>query len=251
MTRALPTHPDPGDSPAGRSAPVDRLALLARAQAAFADVASTADPEAPVPGCGEWRVADVVLHLARVHWWAAGMAVGVVLRTENPDRPRDAESLDRIYRWAARHLHATLAETGPDSPALTLDGRGVAAYWWRRQLHETLIHLDDVATAAGTPAPTFATEVWADTVDEVVSVLGPARQARGAAALITSPVEIVATDTGDRWVVGDGDAGATVRGTSRDVALLLWNRIDLSSPGLEVSGDPSAVDALLEAGLTS
>lgn len=49
----------------------DPLELLADLQREFAATIGDVDPAAPVSWCGEWRVVDLVEHLAGVHHWAA------------------------------------------------------------------------------------------------------------------------------------------------------------------------------------
>ncbi|BDZ43197.1 hypothetical protein GCM10025865_24960 [Paraoerskovia sediminicola] len=235
--------------------PLDRLSELARVQEAFADLAARTDPEAPVRFCGDWRVADLVLHLAGVHWWAAGMAVGVVLGGDDPARPRDTQDLDRVYRWAARHLHATLTELPADSRALTLDGRGTASFWHTRQLHETLIHLEDLRSAAhpGGDGTDVQAQVWADAVDEVVDVLHPRQLRLGRATAPTRTVRLVADDVSRTWVLGPGTSSpevATVTGPARALALLLWRRGTPSDFDVRTDGDPEALADVLGQPLT-
>lgn len=251
MTRPFPAHSSddvPTDTSGGR---LEHLAELASVQSAFVRALPTIDPEAPIATCAPWAVADLALHLTRVYWGAAGMAVGVVLRAPEPDRPRDPETLERVVRWAARHVHETLVEAGPDGPALTLDGRGKAGYWRRRLLHETLVHLTDLESAGARVQLPSAPAVWADGVAEVVDVVGPGRVHRGLVGKITAPVLLVATDVPARWRLGPspGDP-VVVRGTARQLDMLLWNRTPPNSPRLQISGDTAAVAHLVSVGLT-
>ena len=50
------------------------------------------------------------------------------------------------------------------------------SFWHRRQLHETLIHLWDLRTAGGLDL-VVEPMLWADTVDEALTVMHP-RQVR-------------------------------------------------------------------------
>ncbi|ROS73653.1 maleylpyruvate isomerase N-terminal domain-containing protein [Cellulomonas sp. PhB143] len=280
----MPASPDPSPLAPPAACPIDPLAELARAQEAFAVALESADPEAPLalPGC-EWRVADLALHLGQTHWWAAAMAVGVVLESADPVRPRDTVSLVRFYRWAAEHLRSTLAGLPAGSPAVTLDGRGPASFWWRRQLHETLVHLEDLRGAvrdrpdghgpAGTvpddaapPAYAASPAVWADAVDEVVTVLHPRQVRLGRTGAPAGSVDLRATDVALGWRIGgqaSGQAGAqsggaglpadaAVAGPARSLALLLWHRVDLHDAGaaLATEGDAGVLDAVLGSALT-
>lgn len=247
------TAPAADDLP-GATAPLDHLAALARAQDAFAATLAGADPEAPVAACAPWRVADLALHLGGVHWWAAAMAHGVDLDPHEPAAPRDTASLVAFYSWSAAHVCATLAERDPDAPALTLLGPGPAGFWRRRQLHETLVHLWDLAAAADARTwldaePADADRLaWADAVAEVVDTMTPRQVRLGRIAPLAETVELVA---GERsWRLGDGEPAARVHGTPRDLALLLWHRVAPGERSLRVEGDPGALDRLLALRLT-
>lgn len=224
------------------------LPALRITQHAFADLLRTADPGAPVPACAPWTVTDLVLHLANTHRWAAGMAAGGSEDEDDAVGPRDPDALRRYYDDAAAHLRATLDRLGPDFPARTLNGPGPASFWHRRQLHETLVHLDDLATATARPQPVTDPLLWSDTVDEVVTVLTPRQLRLGRIAPLGATLTLHATDTGRRWTLGTAGPAATVTADARTLALLLWRRTELSGP--ELTGDRRAADLLLTAALT-
>ncbi len=232
--------------------PLDHLAALAVTQDAYLRLLAGADPEAAVPTCGDWRVADLTLHLAGVHWWAAAMALGLDLDAEQPADPRERPALVRLYAWAAAHLRATLAELDPASPALTLLGPGPAGFWRRRQLHETLVHLTDLAGALGVPdAGDLDPAWWADAVDEVVTVMQPRQVRLGRMPALDAGVRWSAADTGDEWLLGPADAvAATVRGPARTLALVLWGRAHPDDPRLRVDGDAGTLARVLAQPLT-
>jgi uncharacterized protein (TIGR03083 family) len=252
---------DPTAAPAAHPAPLDHLAALERAQAEFAAVLASADPEAPVAACAPWHVADLALHLGGVHWWASAMALGVDLDPHEPPGPRDSDSLVTFYSWSAAHLRATLAERDPQAPALTLLGPGVAGFWHRRQLHETLVHLWDLAAATGArtwldaePAAD-ADLAWADAVAEVVDTMAPRQVRLGRIGPLADAVELVAAGRpraadARTWRLGDGEPAARVHGTPRDLALLLWHRVAPGERSLRVEGDAAVLDRLLALRLT-
>ena len=204
--------------------PIDHLALLAATQDRFRATIGEVDPTTRVPWCGRWRVRDVVVHLARIHHWAAGQA----RRRQETPLGRGPFDLDDLYGRCAAELLTTLQGLGPDAESWTLLGNGPASFWHRRQLHETLVHLWDVRAASGLAVDAEAA-VWADTVDEVVTVLQP-RQARlGRMAPLTAAVHLTATDTPHHWVLGATGTTAdriAVSGPARVLALLLWGRLD-------------------------
>jgi uncharacterized protein (TIGR03083 family) len=225
----------------------DYLAGLAALQHAFADIIRRVDQAAPVPWCGQWQVRDVVVHLAQVHHWAAAKARNT---TETDlEVPPDAEA---FYRQCAQELRDTLAELPPDGVAWTLNGAGPVSFWHRRQLHETLIHLWDVRTAGGFGPPGVSPPVWADTVDEIVTMLQPRQVRLGRMARLPNTIALIATDAGRSWRLDAADAGppvVEVRGPARRLALLLWGRPS-ERDHFTVTGDESVLKAALAEPLT-
>lgn len=101
--------------------PVDLLATLAHLQDQFAAAVAEVDPDTRVPWCGRWRVRSLVVHLARVHHWAAAQAR--CLR-ETP-LGRGPFDLPDLYGRCAAELRDTLAQLDPQAAAWTLDESGV------------------------------------------------------------------------------------------------------------------------------
>ncbi len=253
-------HPSPLPRPEGTA--VDHLAALGRAQDAFAAALAVADPDATVPTCAPWTVTDLALHLAGVHRWAAAMARGLETDDSDPAGPREPAAVRAFYDEQAHLLRATLRELGPDAPALTLVGPGPAAFWHRRQLHETLVHLTDLqgstgaATSDASPAGADpGPQVWSDTVDEVVTVMAPRQVRLGRTPGLRRPVGLEATDTARTWVLAPADdqarqAAVTVHGSSRSLGLLLWGRLRPDDATLRVTGDRTALEDALSGRLT-
>ncbi len=239
----------------------DHLRLLRGLQDDFLATVPTVDPGVPVPWCGRWRVRDLVVHLARVHHWAAAQA----RRGREVPLGRGPFDLVDLYGTCAAELYDTLVALGPDAPASTLLGPGPASFWHRRQLHETLVHLWDLRTAGGEPLD-VGPAVWADTVDEVVTVMQPRQEAMGRMAPLPAPVALVATDADRTWSLGGGRArdallgggraadarppAVTVRAPARDLALLVWGRRTPDDTGFAVEGDRAALDDALARPLT-
>ncbi|QZN86690.1 maleylpyruvate isomerase family mycothiol-dependent enzyme [Cellulomonas sp. C5510] len=242
------------ESRAGGAAPAAPVLLdvLAEAQDAFARLLADADPDAPVAACPGWTVTDLVLHLGAVHVWAAGMARGTDSDEEGAPGPREPVALQARYREQAGTLLGTLRALGPDAPGLTLLGPGPASFWHRRQVHETLVHLHDLAAAAGAEHPVTDPSLWADTVDEVVTVMLPRQVRLGRTTLPEVAVRLAAPDAGRTWLLGVAEAGpaAEVAGPSRALALLLWGRTTADDPALRVAGDRAALRAALGRALT-
>ena len=237
-------------APAG--AQLDHLDLLRRAQAEFLSSIGEVDPATPIPWCGRWRVRNLVVHLSRIHHWAAGQAAK---RQETP-LGRGPFVLDELYAAQATELRETLERLG-DTEGWTLVGNGPASWWRRRQLHETTVHLWDLRASAGLPVDDDPL-VWSDTVDEVVTVMQPRQEAMGRMQPLDAPVRLVATDAARSWLLGapapvaDGHEGAdprvTVEATAQDLALLVWGR--RGPQDVRVVGDAQALDEALSRRLT-
>lgn len=226
----------------------DHLRRLAAVQRAFADMIGQVDPATPVPWCGSWQVRDVVVHLAQMHHWAVAKA----RNTTETDLvvPTDVEA---FYRQCAQELQDTLAELPPDAVVPTLNGEGPVVFWHRRQLHETLVHLWDVRKAGGYGPPGVSPEVWADTVDEVVTVMQPRQVRLGRMSRLPAAIELVATDAGRSWRLDADGAGPPVvgvRGPACCLALLLWGRLGPEHDSLWVTGDDDVLKAALAEPLT-
>ena len=122
----------------------------------------------------------------------------------------------------------TFDELDPAARAYTLSKVDkTVAFWHRRQLFETLIHLWDLRSAvdaAAPPPPEVTPHVHADGVSELFDVFVPRS---GTLAPLGGGVELVATDTGDRWSFGndwqrDGGHELTARVSAPAGELLLW-----------------------------
>ncbi|MGI5187425.1 maleylpyruvate isomerase N-terminal domain-containing protein [Promicromonospora sp. CA-289599] len=238
---------------------LDHLTLLARFQDDFLAAVPDADADARVPACGDWTVRGLVEHLAEVHHWAADNARGVKGRGLGGG-PFD---LAPHYAAQAATLREAFAEIDPDSTGRVLThpepmGPGPVRFWHRRQTHETLVHLHDLlaARAGASSVGLVGAEpaVWADTVDEVVTVLQPRQVGLGRMTPLRRPVALLATDVdGTRtWVLGAPGERAeevapftVVSGPAEGLALMLWRRLTPAEAGLTVEGDRTGLDAAL------
>lgn len=206
------------------------LDLLRSYQAAFADSITEVAPDAPVASCGDWTVRDLVGHLSDVHTWAARRAGGP--RSLLPP----SDDLVGRYRAAATIVQETLASLDPDEHCWTLLDDEVPAevprvgtrrFWHRRQKLETLVHLWDLRTAGGLDTDASDAE-WLDCVDEVLEVMQPRQLRLGRIA--PPPVRLRLEPTGAdarEGLAAVKDAPlVTVRGSAKQLALLVWGRAD-------------------------
>jgi uncharacterized protein (TIGR03083 family) len=224
------------------------LDALADLQDRFLTTIHEVDPRTPVPWCGRWKVRDLVVHISRIHHWAAAQAV----RRQETPLGRGPFVLDALYASCAAELRETLAGLAPDAPAWTLDGPGPVSFWHRRQTHETLVHLWDLRTAGGLRLDADPA-LWSDAVDEVVTVMQPRQERLGRMEPLPAPVALVATDAGREWQLGahgDTPAAVTVAGPAERLALLLWGRASADDEALAVTGARGALDDALGRRLT-
>ncbi len=231
---------------------IDFLGTLQGLQDEFLATIPRVDPAAPVAACAPWRARHLVVHLARTHHWAAGRARR---RTETP-LGRGPFDLAELYGTCAAELRATLTELDPAATAATLVGPGPVAFWHRRQVHETLIHLWDLRTAGGLDAEADLT-VWADGVNEVVTMCEPRQVNRGRIAPLARGVALVADDAPGSWLLGAHQpthpvttADVTVIGPAKSLDLVLWHRLAPDEAELTITGDRTALDESLAARIT-
>jgi uncharacterized protein (TIGR03083 family) len=229
--------------------PTAYLPHLEQAVDSFAAVLRTGDLDAPVPACAPWRLTDLAHHLGGIHRWARTAIVENAPGSETADdAPDGRDPLVAWFREGADALVATLRDTDPDAPAWGFGPRPrTAAFWFRRQTHETAVHAGDAAASQGVARP-YPAELAQDGIDEIVGMFLPRQLRLGRipplpAALALEP------DDGGRWVVGEGPA-ATVSGPAEALLLLLWHRIPLDDPRLTVTGDRRAAGAVLGQALT-
>ncbi|WP_410569693.1 maleylpyruvate isomerase family mycothiol-dependent enzyme [Amycolatopsis sp. cmx-4-61] len=233
-------------------APRDYLPVLAELTGAFTEALRTTDPAAPVPDCGDWTVADLATHLGNVHRWAA-----TVVRTGEV-QPQDfaAEASADLVAWYAESAQLLLGElevADPAAPCWHFGGTGkTKAFWFRRQVHETAVHLADSGSGhALDPA------VAADGVDEVLTVWLPRVTRWHPAPSLAAPLALRATDTGDAWTLHPGqppalgpavEPAATAEAPARDLLLRLWKR---TATPPRLSGDTALAGQFLRAPVTA
>jgi len=96
-------------------------------------------------------------------------------------------------------------------------------------------------------------EVWADTVDEVVTVMQPRQVRMGRMPRLPSPIELAASDVERSWrldTADEGPAAAQLRAPASVLALILWGRRSPDQADIEVSGDWGLLRAALSEPLT-
>ena len=235
--------------------PAHGLAHLERAAADVVAMLAEAELDLPVPSCPGWKVADLVAHLGQTHLWAERC-----IRVRDPSGPEvDAPVTDRArlaawYAECAGVLVGTLQATEPSAECWTfgLSSR-TAAFWFRRQAHEAAMHRWDLGAALGRDVG-YPSSLALDGIEEVVSMFFP-RQVRlqrmpplaGALAVRADGLGWVLA--GDGTGPSDGPVDAEVSGRADPLVLLLWGRVGLDDPRIQLTGDRAAAVSVLSAGI--
>jgi uncharacterized protein (TIGR03083 family) len=239
------------------------LAALRADGPALQDAVAETGPDAAVPSCPGWTVADLVEHLTvLLRWVRESVARGV---TTKPDdrvtpvpRPEWPEALDGLRRELTGTIE-TLDALDPEFPAWTWPAQAKkAGFWQRRMAHEVSVHRWDAELAAGRPTP-IETKLAADGVNEVLDTWLPAGRRKGSTEM-HGVVHLVATDASYEWFVRLRGAGvalldtgtildtddhhprAEATGTASELLLTLMGR--QQPEVLLVAGDPRLIMAL-------
>jgi len=230
--------------------PPDLLATVPTSSAALVAAAVDAGLEAPVPSCPGWTAEKLVRH--------TGLVLRYVGKVVEAGGPIDAQALAKpppgalVVQWfeeMARISLDALAAKAPDDELWNwADQPPVACFWQRRVANELAVHAADAQLAAGRE-PQVETELAADAIDELLTVLLPATVERAGTDLSgIGTLHVHCTDTNGEWLVAAGPAGlavarehakgdAALRGPASDVLLRLCNR----GGGGEVVGEPSVL----------
>ncbi|MFF0415633.1 maleylpyruvate isomerase family mycothiol-dependent enzyme [Kitasatospora sp. NPDC004745] len=240
---------------------IDHGAAVAAETARLVTVLRDADPDTPVPGCPGWTLTDLARHTGSVQRWFTVLLRG---RVQEPPRSREVdlrlpERPDGYPAWlaeASAEAAEAFAELDLDAPMWAWGADQHARFWVRRMLFETLVHRADAELALGR-TPDLDPVLAADGVDEFLTNLPfAALFAPRTAELRGSDrtLRFTRTDGEGDWLVrlrpdgfgldpdGAGvTADATVRAGAADLLLLLYGRLDRTSPRIDVRGD----DALL------
>jgi len=228
------------------------LDSLERDVRAFSALLSGGDVDAPVDSCPGWSLLDLARHLSTVHRWATDCLVSAT----NADETEAPWGRDKVQVWfddGAARLIDVLRTTDPSTPTWNFGPPPrTAAFWSRRQAHETSVHLWDARLSQGLTSPIDG-DLAADGVDEVVTMFFPRQVRLKRIPPLEQGLAIELTDADARYVLaGDGTdraaaAVATVRGPSSDVLLALWGRAEIDR--LDVVGDRRTVKAILRSGI--
>lgn len=227
------------------------LPVLQKTDCRFDDAAAEAvlahGWTAQVPGCPDWRLADLVRHLAEMqHLWAWVVRTRATDLTAYPEPPRHPD--DELLGWlGAQHaeLETALARADPAAPVWSWAPQQTVAFVLRRQVHEAVVHTVDVEQVLGDVRP-IPTALGLDGLDEWLDVIVPAALPDGPPAG-AHPVVFHAVDAGAERTLFPGSRPfpvAALTGTAGDLLLTVWRRVPLEV--LTVEGDGLQADAMID-----
>jgi uncharacterized protein (TIGR03083 family) len=223
------------------------LAAITRHSNGFAE-AVRGNLDAKVEHCPDWDVADLVWHLTEVHWFwrtIAGERLAAPPRSGRPARA-ERDGLVAAFESGARQLVEVLGAADQSAPVWTwFPGRQDIGFITRHQVQEAAVHHFDAANAAGRPW-SIDVEVAADCVEEFLTCsLADAEDVERLGRSLSGPVVLTATDTGQSWTVTQAeptaellwrpgaDGPATVAGTTADLLLWIYGRVQLPTDQAE------------------
>jgi uncharacterized protein (TIGR03083 family) len=190
------------------------------------------DLELPVPQYPGWTMFDLLSHLASVH--GRTLLTITELHQERIHGPRLPAHGD-VLRWFEDGLESMLdavAEADPSAPVWGFTPTPTVGGWEIRMVIETGLHRWDADQAAGEKTPLHervAALALGEYAELYLSRLGP-----------VPPIELVAVDLGQSWVIGDGEPELRAEGTASDLYLRLMSRPGADLPPVWAR----AVDAL-------
>ena len=212
----------------------DHLEHLRADADAVLRVLSGGPVDALVAACPGWTVRELVEHLGSVHRWATE-----VVRTGAPQQEQAYDGAD-LSGWFAEGVSVlleTLAAADPASACWSFTTDKTVGFWHRRQALETAVHRWDAEDAVG-EAGSIDPSLAADGVTEGVELMTPRQLKLGRVDAVPG-VSLQATDTGQEWLLGDGDPVGWVEASAQDLLLLLWHRLDPAD--VQVTGDAAVV----------
>jgi uncharacterized protein (TIGR03083 family) len=200
----------------------------------------------PIEHCPGWTMVDLIQHLTEVQWFWATVVEQRLQERPQDGRPTDIDRSELIERFSrgAQHLARVLEDTDQSTRVYTWAPRQQdVAFVTRHQVQEIVVHHWDAAHAAGVdffvdPA------VAADSIEEFLtfSVSNDDDPIDPPGVTLGGSLGFKCSDVDRSWTVVDGDTQSTVRfvegveadtplieGTSSDILLWLYSRVELES----------------------
>ena len=203
-------------------------ALYAEGRERFIAVLADVDPTTPVPTCPLWTVKDALAHVTGIPAdILAGRLDGVATD------PWTAAQVEARRENTIAEIADEWRETGPQIDAM-LDSFGPTG---KQLLADLTTHEQDVRLAIGAPALRDAPVL--DVALDFISI--------GLGAALSTTLAIEAD--GRTWQAGDGEPGATLRGSRFDVLRACTGRRSRAQiEAMDWSGDAGPIIDALEFG---
>ncbi|MCU1395145.1 MAG: hypothetical protein JWM34_3573 [Ilumatobacteraceae bacterium] len=221
------------------------LTAIGRDGAAFRAAAAAGALDTPVPSCPGWDVADLVRHLADVHYFWATVIEHRATGPHDVERPEPLTDGELFAAYDARlaHLLEVLAANDPATEVWTWADDHSVGFVLRRMAIETAMHAWDAASAAGAPVPIEPT-LASDGIDEFVEHMLP--DIADDAEPVGGSVHIHCGDVAGEWTIrpaGDefdvtrehAKGDCALRGDASNLLLALWRRV--GAEAIDVVGD--------------
>ena len=236
---------------------MDHIATLRTEGMRLSAAARTAGLEAPVEHCPGWTVGRLLGHTGKV-LQRTNLCVADGMMTPPAEDafvslPRD-ETIFDAFDEILETICATLSTCDPDGPSWNFSGENFTnSFWQRRMAHEVEIHRWDAQNAAGNAIDTFDDASAVDGIDELLTVLMPILSAVKNPEL-SSSFHLHCTDaTGEcltTFVSGHpttirehAKGDIAVRGPASPLYAWAWNRVPITTDGLNTAGDATLLEA--------
>ena len=159
---------------------IEYEATIAAESDRFVEAIRAAAPDAPVPTCPDWTVADLAWHLTEVHAYWAGILESEARTDEEaeaveagkPARPETVDATLDLFDETTGDLLTEFLGRDDDEPAwFWLDTARTVGAIRRMQAHEATMHRVDAELAAGLPSAPIDPALAADGVAHAFEVM--------------------------------------------------------------------------------
>jgi uncharacterized protein (TIGR03083 family) len=219
--------------------------------------ALAANPDAPIPWCGDWTVKDCAHHVGGLHHILAGVIAGRptatfgLFKTLHPPKADDP-ALGAWISQGTAALVEQLQAVPIDEPCWVFQGQPqTVAFWPRRAAHETMVHRWDVERAAGITIVPQDPALASDGIDEYLNVFVAMMRGGASSPGAGETAHVHCTDTDGEWFLAFSGAGeqtvtrehkkgdVAFRGPAEGLLLFLWGHESAEAAGIETVGDAS------------
>ncbi len=217
--------------------------------AALVQAARVAGVDAVVPSCPDWRIADLLGHLGRIHRWVAQGIIDRSTRRDEHWSQAEPPPPDERVDWFAAGvpmLADALAGAGPGVELWSWTPDKTSGFWARRQAHETAVHRYDGQLAVGATEP-IERMLAVDGIAELFDLI-PYWQWADRVRGTGETIHFHCADADGEWLARLGADGLVItgehakgdvaaRGLASDLMLFLYGRVGIDA--LDVFGDAS------------